>query len=153
MLMPQFRHSHVIGVFYMVGNDRYLIYELLGRFVNFKFPIRFGGEEVEGVCDRVSRSIFTNDVEITLDGIRHKLPEPSAIIMEGEGLSFFYGDTDSDEETDQEMFDSMFYTGSFGGSVHDHLLNTEANPITKVAIRMGPVRKSPKLRWKHRSSI
>jgi hypothetical protein len=85
-------------------NNRYLIYELLGRNVEIRLSARQGGQRLKGVVDKVCRDIFENMVKVTVSGQIHEFQEPSAIVNSDGDIHFLYGDIVEDVEIEDEEF-------------------------------------------------
>lgn len=129
------------------GNDRYLIYKLLGRFVDVKLPVRLGGDRFSGIVEEVYRDIFEKQVSITIEGVTHNFREPSAIVPGSSAsadVCFLYGDVEPAEVDDD--FNVPHYNG-YDESLHEHLKRTERCPVSKVIFKVGDLKKTPKSRW------
>lgn len=110
------------------SNDRYLIYRMIGRRVEFASPYRRVKFVVTGVVEGVCRNIFDNEVELLMRGGRmFRFKEPAAIIPDGNHIVFLYGDVGRKEASDAAVFREMRAQG--GGTVDDALMKTELMKI------------------------
>jgi hypothetical protein len=129
-------------------NNRYLIYNILGRKVEITSPSRFGGfSKISGIVDRVCRNIFDDVVEITLSGEYYSFREPAAIVSDGTDIVFLYGDVDTDEDS-KPMLSHDF--DGYKESIHEHLRRTSSCPVTKTHIKVGELKQTPGSRWRNK---
>lgn len=136
----------------MEHHDRYLIYKLLGRCVEVRTPVRFGGQRIKGIVERVCRDIFGNSVEVTIDGCLHTFREPEAIIEHDGKVMFLYGDVEPDPEPGEEGFEVPAYNG-YDESLHEHLSRTARRPISRTIFKLGTIEKTPSCRWRTRVAV
>ena len=84
------------------GHDRYAMYGLIGRTVEFPNP-RKRSKTVRGVVEDVFRDIFEDTIGLEMeDGRVHLFKEPAAILKADGDVVLVYGDTkaaEDDEET------------------------------------------------------
>jgi len=134
-------------------NNRYLIYELLGRNVEIKLSARQGGQRLKGVVDKVCRDIFDNLVTLTVSGQIHEFQEPSAIVNSDGDIHFLYGDiVEDDIAIDDEEFEVPNYN-AYDESLHEHLKRTEKSPISRTVIKVGDIKRTPRNRWRSRVAV
>lgn len=135
----------------MIQNNRYLIYDLLGRSVEVLFSARQGGERRVGIVEKVCRDIFTNQVNVIISGSKFTFQEPSAIVnKQNDEIHFLYGDVD-EKELD-ESFDVPVYN-AYDESLHEHLKRTERCPISRTIFKVGDVERTPRNRWRSRVAV
>jgi hypothetical protein len=133
-------------------NNRYLIYELLGRNVEIRLSARQGGQRLKGVVDKVCRDIFENMVKVTVSGQTHEFQEPSAIVHSDGDIHFLYGDIIEDVEIEDEEFQVPDYN-AYDESLHEHLKRTEKSPVSRTVIKVGDVKRTPRNRWRSRVAV
>jgi len=135
----------------VIQNNRYLIYDLLGRSVEVLFSARQGGERRVGIVEKVCRDIFTNQVNVIISGSKFTFQEPSAIVnKQNDEIHFLYGDVD-EKELD-ESFDVPVYN-AYDESLHEHLKRTERCPISRTIFKVGDVERTPRNRWRSRVAV
>lgn len=118
------------------GHDRYLIYRMLGRKVSFGNPSRRAKYPVCGVVRDVSRNIFSNEVELTVDGRLFSFKEPRAIVQRGDDVVFLYGDVGMEEQSDEEVYMEMRME-QFKGGASDVLARERREPTTETKFEIG----------------
>lgn len=128
-------------------HDRYLIYSLLGKAVEIRLPSRQGGQRLKGTVEKVTRNIFTNQINVTINRQKYVFQEPTAIINKKDEIHFLYGDTDIDEEVDIPQFNA------YDESLHEHLARTERCPISTTVIVVGDLQRTPRNRWRSRVAV
>lgn len=131
-------------------NNRYLIYELLGRSVEVLFSARQGGERQIGIVEKVCRDIFTNQVNVVISGNKLTFQEPSAIVNNKDEIHFLYGDVN--DVVENETFEVPAYN-AYDEDLHEHLKRTEKCPISRTVFRVGDIEKTPRNRWRSRVAV
>jgi len=132
----------------MEGNDRYLIYRLLGRAVEVRMPARQGGGRLRGIVEKVCRDIFQDEVRVTISGVCHAFREPRAIVPAGGGdIHFLYGDVEPDEESEVPRFNA------YDEDLHQHLRRTRRRPVHRTVFMVGDLAVDPRARWRTRLAV
>lgn len=108
-------------------NDRYSAYGLIGAKVCFLDGYR----KVTGVVDKVIRSVFDDTVTVVVKDKEYVFPEPQLMYADDDAIVFIYGDLDSAEMDDEELFKEARGSGFSGETVHDVLKRTEKGSVTE----------------------
>ncbi len=128
--------------------NRYLMYKMLGRYIEADLPLHFGGQKINGVVERIYRNVFHGTIDISLSGQEYSFREPDDVIKNNSNIVFLYGDVKEKEDDDVKTeFDS--YTES----VVDYLTRTSSKPLNKAIFKMGKVYHTAKYRWRNRISL
>ncbi|MCK9154702.1 MAG: hypothetical protein M0P12_01160 [Paludibacteraceae bacterium] len=80
----------------MEDNNRFSIYEMIGKKINFTRH----GKTVGGLCQHVIRWPLDNSILIIINGLTYPFPEPTKINSEEGKISFLYGSGSFDNEND-----------------------------------------------------
>ena len=131
-------------------HDRYLIYEMLNRKVSFRAPVRGRGRgrKQTGVVEQVCRNIFENVVELTLSGQLFQFAEPVVIVRYNGTIVFVYGDINTPEMTDEELFMEMRLSADKGETLQEILSRTRPRVIQMVTFMLGEPIKRPRRTWR-----
>jgi len=105
--------------------DRYAIYEMMGKMVNFRLPRARTNKPVEGVVDSVYRDVVNKQIEIEIGQVRYVFREPDSVIYleEDASLVFVYGD--EEDPTDEEFFEALKTASGKGSGVDAALRELE----------------------------
>jgi len=129
----------------MDGNDRYLIYRMLGRRVDMTPPRRSRRAcHVVGVVEKVVRNIFDNVVELTVAGRMFSFDEPSAILAQEDDVVFVYGGRIA--AADDEVFRQVGEKAHSGENIYDVMRRTEGRSERLLRFRLGPSEKVRRVR-------
>lgn len=111
------------------AHNRYLIYRMLGRQITFSNPS--GTRQCRGVAESISRDIFSNMVELTVNGRLFRFREPVVITATGNIIMFIYGKVAETDCSDEGLFNDMraaVYKGETAGDI----IKRTTPPKTKV---------------------
>lgn len=139
--MEMFKRGVVV-----TGHDRYAVYRMIGKRVAFANPKR-RTHVVEGRLDDVSRDIFEDELDLTVDSKVYSFKEPSAIFRYEAGVVLVYGDVKPERGTDEELF-KMAAEKGFRENVHEVLKRTAPKGRRDVHIYVIP--EEPKVRRRRR---
>lgn len=100
----------------------YSIYEMIGKYVNFKLPAKHGGDFVKGYVSNVFRDTIKHLITIQLkNDCKYVFSEPDNIVFKNNldevNIIFIYGS--SDEVTDDEFFEECKKLSNHGYGVED----------------------------------
>lgn len=107
-------------------NDRYAIYRLLHRKVNFRHPE--DGELVSGFVDDVYRDIFGEELRLTIRGRVFRFKEPAQIKETSHEFVFIYGDS---SRPAKDVSDRRFFNEMRKSSYKEDLSGTVARLTTR----------------------
>lgn len=110
-------------------HNRYLIYRMLHREITFSNPS--GTKQCKGIAESIYRDIFSNTVELTVNGRLFRFREPVLIAAEGNVIMFVYGKVASTDCSDDALFADMraaVYKGETAGDI----IKRTTPPKTKV---------------------
>ena len=110
-------------------HNRYLIYRMLGREITFSNPS--GTKQCRGVAENISRDIFSNMVELTVNGRLFRFREPVVIMANGNVIIFIYGKVAATDYSDEGLFNDMraaVYKGETAGDI----IKRTTPPKTKI---------------------
>jgi hypothetical protein len=76
--------------------DRYAIYDMIGKVVRFRLPLRLGGKIGDGLVSEVYRDVLEHKIEITIGSKTYVFREPNSVEREDEdnAIMFVYGNQD-----------------------------------------------------------
>jgi len=131
-------------------HDRYLIYDMLGKKVTFRAPVRGRrkGRKRSGVVEQIGRNIFDNAVELTLSGRLFQFDEPVAIVGQNGSIVFIYGDINTPEMSDDELFQEMRDSAPRGETIQDILSRTRPKVVRAVTFTVGEPVIKPRRTWR-----
>ena len=110
-------------------HNRYLIYRMLGREITFSNPS--GTKQCRGIAENISRDIFSNMVELTVNGRLFRFREPVVITANGNVIMFIYGKVAETDCSDEGLFNDMraaVYKGETAGDI----IKRTTPPKTKI---------------------
>lgn len=124
--------------------DRYAAYRMIGKRIAFANPKR-RTSVVEGKLEDVSRDIFDDTLDLTVDGKTYSFKEPTAILRKEGGVVLVYGDVRPEDGTDEELFKAAAEKG-FRENVHEVLKRTAPKSRRDVRIYVLPDEPKPRRR-------
>lgn len=110
-------------------HNRYLIYRMLGREITFSNPS--GTKQMRGIAEAINRDIFSNTVELTVNGRLFRFREPVVITAENNVIIFIYGKVMPTDCSDDALFADMrdsLYKGETAGDI----IRRTTPPKTKI---------------------
>jgi hypothetical protein len=110
-------------------HNRYLIYRMLGREITFSNPS--GTKQCRGIAESISRDIFSNMVELTVNGRLFRFREPVLIAAEGNVIMFVYGKIAATDYSDDALFADM-RAAVYKGETANDIIRRTTHPKTKV---------------------
>ena len=125
-------------------NDRYVVYQMLGRMVTFKDPA--SGSKISGFVEEVYRDIFIGEIRLRVRGRVYKFKEPTVAKSEGNGIMFQYGGG-GHGLSDEKLFNEM-RTGQFRETMGETLSRVAPRRIKQFRFTLGekkPSRRKPLL--------
>ena len=135
----------------MRGNDRYLIYRMLHRHIEFRSA---RGATVRGTVNKIFRDIFDNAIKITISGRTYSFREPSSIVRVKNDVVFVYGEDAEISEKDEKALWREIRRASYSGETpFDVVERTQGNVMTTVRFFVGhKTERKPrkKKHWKQR---
>jgi len=113
-------------------NDRYVIYELMGKIVEFVEKSR----KVRGCVKSVMRDIFEDTIVMGIGDKKYSFAEPELIFKKRDEVVFVYGDLNAGELSDDELFSEARALGYSGETMDDLLKKTEKNGASKFIFKI-----------------
>lgn len=113
-------------------SDRYAIYDMLGAVVEFKDK----SKTIKGKVEAVLRDIFNDDVVLTIKSKQYGISEPQLIFRDGSEIIFMYGDLETGEIGDEELFNETRMSGFSGETLEDVLRRTAKSGATEFRVKI-----------------
>lgn len=117
-------------------DNRYLFYEMMGKYVRVDFPEHMGGRSIDGRCEDVFRDVFEGVIRFKFRSRKGAVDkvivrEPDLISRIDNKLIFVYGDGE-DEISDEELMDEFKSVNEIGGCIYDAMENLDCDTFLRI---------------------
>ena len=109
-------------------NDRYIVYSMLGKNIAFRWRLR----KIKGEVTSVLRDIFEDCIRITIGSRTYQFDEPAIMYADDKQVVFIYGDVESLDFTDDELFDEFRESGFSGETMEDVIKRTGKDDLREM---------------------
>jgi len=132
-------------------HNRYLIYEMKGLHVYSNLAKRFGGYKLNGEIERVFRDVLEKTITFQIKNKKYIFREPNLISRLSEyKIIFIYGNINSVETTDDEIFEEIRNTSISGGNIDSALRELDEDDTSFVVFELKEIIKNEKKRKKRK---
>ena len=138
--------------------DKYLIYNFKNNNISASIPSRIlptkRARKIKGLVTSVYRDVMNNRIDITINKEVISLKEPDIIISKDENtICFVYGNPDTVEAPDEQVFKELESISSSGGTINDALYNLKKSETKNIIFYLSKSDKTIKTKRKKPKNV